>query len=46
MKKHLSYLLNDKEVLNNLSFARNLRIDLIEDLPQTQIKNKIDFVTY
>ena len=36
---------NDKEVLNNLSFARNLRIDLIEDLPQTQIKNKIDFVT-
>lgn len=36
---------NDKEVLNNLSFAKNLTIDLIEDLPQTQIQNGLDFIT-
>ena len=36
---------NDKEVLNNLSFAKNLTIDLIEDLPKTQIQDRIDFIT-
>ena len=36
---------NDTEVLNNLSFAKNLTIDLIEDLPKTQIQNRIDFIT-
>jgi len=35
----------DSQILNNLSFARNLTIDSIENLPQTQIQNNIDFIT-
>jgi len=38
-EKALAISPNDKDIITNLSFAQNLRIDKIENLPITQIQN-------
>ena len=35
---------NNKEILDNLSFAKNMTLDIIEDLPQTQIQQRYNLV--
>lgn len=34
---------NNKEILSNLSFAKNMTLDAIEELPKSQIKQYINF---
>jgi tetratricopeptide (TPR) repeat protein len=44
-EKALQLAPNDKDVLNNLGFARNMTIDAIEPLPKTQLSKFIGNIT-
>jgi len=35
---------NNKDILDNLSFAKNMTLDAIEELPETQVQQNINFI--
>jgi len=37
---------NNEEILDNLSFAKNMTLDAIEELPETQVQQNINFIIY
>ena len=44
-EKALQLSPNDEDILNNLAFARNMTIDAIEPLPQTQVSKLVGSIT-
>lgn len=45
-EKALRLAPNDKEILNNLHYARNMRLDAIEPLPQTRLIQRYHTIVY